>query len=251
MRVSMPSFSPLVSALALLACVGAAAQTPARTAPTPATRSAAAAGPGGAATPRSARGGARPHRSGARAGSARTHAVARGREILSAAGARDICVNTPILYGGWHLLGTARSLQDLPSWQQFPLPQPELVRDQSVSVHHPHHPVRHHRLWHPDDARLPDGPASAWAGSGVDGEGRDLSARCGLAPARAMRGAAVETVAGPFEIVIEMGIVGNHVQQKKATLIAWLLVRSKAYYSAPISLISLSALSTCFICHNM
>ncbi len=28
-----------------------------------------------------------------------------------------------------HMLGTARSLQDLPSWQQFPLPQPELVRD--------------------------------------------------------------------------------------------------------------------------
>ena len=28
-----------------------------------------------------------------------------------------------------HMLGTARSLQDLPSWQFFPLPQPELVRD--------------------------------------------------------------------------------------------------------------------------
>jgi len=28
-----------------------------------------------------------------------------------------------------HMLGTARSLQDLPSWQQFPLPQPELIRD--------------------------------------------------------------------------------------------------------------------------
>ncbi|VVN36976.1 hypothetical protein PS662_05221 [Pseudomonas fluorescens] len=28
-----------------------------------------------------------------------------------------------------HMLGTARSLQDLPSWAQFPLPQPELVRD--------------------------------------------------------------------------------------------------------------------------
>ena len=28
-----------------------------------------------------------------------------------------------------HMLGTARSMQDLPSWQHFPLPQPELVRD--------------------------------------------------------------------------------------------------------------------------
>lgn len=28
-----------------------------------------------------------------------------------------------------HMLGTARSLQDLPSWKRFPLPQPELVRD--------------------------------------------------------------------------------------------------------------------------
>jgi hypothetical protein len=28
-----------------------------------------------------------------------------------------------------HMLGTARSMQDLPSWQHFPLPQPELLRD--------------------------------------------------------------------------------------------------------------------------
>ena len=36
------------------------------------------------------------------------HGVARAREVLAAAGATDICVNCPILYGGWHLLGTAR-----------------------------------------------------------------------------------------------------------------------------------------------
>ena len=30
-----------------------------------------------------------------------------------------------------HMLGTARSLQDLPSWQRFPLPQPELERDRT------------------------------------------------------------------------------------------------------------------------
>lgn len=28
-----------------------------------------------------------------------------------------------------HMLGKARSIQDLPSWQRFPMPQPELVRD--------------------------------------------------------------------------------------------------------------------------
>lgn len=28
-----------------------------------------------------------------------------------------------------HMLGMARSMQDLPSWQHFPLPQPELIRD--------------------------------------------------------------------------------------------------------------------------
>ena len=36
------------------------------------------------------------------------HGIARAKEILAAAGATDICVNSPILYGGWHLLGTAR-----------------------------------------------------------------------------------------------------------------------------------------------
>src|SRR5260221_8939435 len=36
------------------------------------------------------------------------HGIARAREILAAAGATDICVNCPIPYGGWHLLGTAR-----------------------------------------------------------------------------------------------------------------------------------------------
>lgn len=36
------------------------------------------------------------------------HAVARAREILVAAGARDIGVELPITEGGWHLMGTAR-----------------------------------------------------------------------------------------------------------------------------------------------
>jgi len=36
------------------------------------------------------------------------HGIARAKEILTKAGATDICVNSPILYGGWHLLGTAR-----------------------------------------------------------------------------------------------------------------------------------------------
>jgi choline dehydrogenase-like flavoprotein len=36
------------------------------------------------------------------------HGIARAKEILEAANAADICVNSPILYGGWHLLGTAR-----------------------------------------------------------------------------------------------------------------------------------------------
>ncbi|MBS0561891.1 MAG: GMC family oxidoreductase [Proteobacteria bacterium] len=36
------------------------------------------------------------------------HGEARAREILAAAGATDICVNSPIPMGGWHLLGTAR-----------------------------------------------------------------------------------------------------------------------------------------------
>ncbi|AXJ04245.1 PvdJ/PvdD/PvdP-like protein [Pseudomonas fluorescens] len=30
-----------------------------------------------------------------------------------------------------HMLGTARSMQDLPSWEYFPLPQPELIRDRA------------------------------------------------------------------------------------------------------------------------
>jgi choline dehydrogenase-like flavoprotein len=36
------------------------------------------------------------------------HGIARAKQVLAAAGATDICVNSPILYGGWHLLGTAR-----------------------------------------------------------------------------------------------------------------------------------------------
>jgi choline dehydrogenase-like flavoprotein len=36
------------------------------------------------------------------------HGVARAKEILAAAEAADTCVNSPILYSGWHLLGTAR-----------------------------------------------------------------------------------------------------------------------------------------------
>src|SRR5271170_5909578 len=36
------------------------------------------------------------------------HGIARAKEVLAAAGASNICVNNPILYGGWHLLGTAR-----------------------------------------------------------------------------------------------------------------------------------------------
>jgi choline dehydrogenase-like flavoprotein len=40
------------------------------------------------------------------------HGIARAQEVLRAAGARDICVVSPILYGGWHLLGTARMGND-------------------------------------------------------------------------------------------------------------------------------------------
>src|SRR5487761_2446798 len=36
------------------------------------------------------------------------HGIARAKEILAAAEASDICINSPILHGGWHLLGTAR-----------------------------------------------------------------------------------------------------------------------------------------------
>ena len=39
-------------------------------------------------------------------------ALERGQEILSAAGARDIHTTRPVLYGGWHLLGTARMGND-------------------------------------------------------------------------------------------------------------------------------------------
>lgn len=36
------------------------------------------------------------------------HSVARGAEILKAAGARDITTRAPLPYAGWHLMGTAR-----------------------------------------------------------------------------------------------------------------------------------------------
>lgn len=36
------------------------------------------------------------------------HSVARGIEILEAAGARDITARSPLAYAGWHLMGTAR-----------------------------------------------------------------------------------------------------------------------------------------------
>src|SRR6202008_4175449 len=36
------------------------------------------------------------------------HALARGQEILEAAGAPDPSLNSPIPWGGWHLRGTAR-----------------------------------------------------------------------------------------------------------------------------------------------
>jgi choline dehydrogenase-like flavoprotein len=36
------------------------------------------------------------------------HGIARAKEVLAAAGASNICVESPILNGGWHLLGTAR-----------------------------------------------------------------------------------------------------------------------------------------------
>ena len=40
------------------------------------------------------------------------HSIARAHEILAAAGARNIAVESPILNGGWHLLGTARMGRD-------------------------------------------------------------------------------------------------------------------------------------------
>ena len=36
------------------------------------------------------------------------HAIERASEVLRAAGAKDIFTQAPILYGGWHLMGTAR-----------------------------------------------------------------------------------------------------------------------------------------------
>lgn len=36
------------------------------------------------------------------------HGVARGREVLEAAGARDTIVEAPLPFAGWHLMGTAR-----------------------------------------------------------------------------------------------------------------------------------------------
>ena len=40
------------------------------------------------------------------------HGIARAKEVLTAAGATDITTNSPIVYGGWHLLGTARMGND-------------------------------------------------------------------------------------------------------------------------------------------
>jgi choline dehydrogenase-like flavoprotein len=40
------------------------------------------------------------------------HAVARGTEILLAAGAYDVGVESPVVAGGWHLMGTARMGKD-------------------------------------------------------------------------------------------------------------------------------------------
>jgi choline dehydrogenase-like flavoprotein len=39
-------------------------------------------------------------------------AIDRGKEILAAAGARHVNVVRPVVYGGWHLLGTARMGND-------------------------------------------------------------------------------------------------------------------------------------------
>ena len=36
------------------------------------------------------------------------HGIARAKEVLAAAGATQFGVQSPILNGGWHLLGTAR-----------------------------------------------------------------------------------------------------------------------------------------------
>jgi len=36
------------------------------------------------------------------------HAVARGKELMAAAGAYDTMVQAPLMMAGWHLMGTAR-----------------------------------------------------------------------------------------------------------------------------------------------
>ena len=36
------------------------------------------------------------------------HAVARGREVLEAAGAKETAADAPLAPAGWHLMGTAR-----------------------------------------------------------------------------------------------------------------------------------------------
>jgi choline dehydrogenase-like flavoprotein len=40
------------------------------------------------------------------------HAIERAKEIMAAGGARDVNVMRPLLYAGWHLLGTARMGDD-------------------------------------------------------------------------------------------------------------------------------------------
>ena len=40
------------------------------------------------------------------------HGVARSKDILAAAGARDIGSDSPLLNAGWHLMGTARMGRD-------------------------------------------------------------------------------------------------------------------------------------------
>ncbi|MCZ4291998.1 GMC family oxidoreductase [Hoeflea alexandrii] len=40
------------------------------------------------------------------------HSIARGKDILKAAGARDITSRAPLPYAGWHLMGTARMGKD-------------------------------------------------------------------------------------------------------------------------------------------
>jgi choline dehydrogenase-like flavoprotein len=36
------------------------------------------------------------------------HAVARGKELMAAAGAHDTMIQAPLMMAGWHLMGTAR-----------------------------------------------------------------------------------------------------------------------------------------------